>query len=173
MRETWCSAYARGCWGTVFAADGAFAQGKRQHEKGPHFNAEWSGPTPQTYRFRPSIHMPRWASRITLEVTGVRVERLQDITEEDARAEGVEPLAGMSGWNVFTDDGQSYWDSHKPKRGVDGVRDYVASGPIGALDSRTQFVALWDRINGKRFPWASNPHVWVVSFNRVEGRRDE
>lgn len=87
---------------------------------------------PRTWRATPSIHMPRWASRLTLRVTGVRVERLQAITEEDARAEGV-----------------------------------VASGIGGELNHRGQFHRLWDSINGHRAPWASNPFVWVVSFERV------
>lgn len=81
--------------------------------------------------WRPSIHMPRWASRITLEVTAVRVERLQAITEEDACAEGCTPLQMDHG-------------SYLPT-----------------------FEGLWDRINGKRHPWASNPWVWVVNFRRV------
>lgn len=79
-----------------------------------------------------SIHMPRWASRITLEITGVRVERLQDISHRDALAEGV---------------------------------DYDVSKPDGAPLPR--FQALWDKINGKRAPWASNPWTWVLSFKRV------
>lgn len=97
--------------------------------------------------WRPSIHMPRWASRITLEVTGVRVERLQDISEEDGRAEGIRELPlqeGQSGaW--FGDPG--------------GKHDRSA---------RQAFERLWDSINAKRAPWDSNPWVWVIEFKRLE-----
>lgn len=92
-------------------------------------------------RFRPSIHMPRWASRITLEVTGVHVERLHDITEEDARAEGVTPE---------TDIPPGFLNSHGDPTTCRGA-----------------FAMLWDRINAKRAPWASNPWVWVVGFRRL------
>jgi hypothetical protein len=88
---------------------------------------------------KPSIHMPRWASRITLEVTGVRVERLQEITEEGALAEGV--------------------------RGVKlGHLD-----PEGdAVAHRTAFVELWDGLNAAHgFGWYANPWVWVVEFRRL------
>ena len=90
--------------------------------------------------WRPSIFMPRWASRITLEVTGIRVERLQDISEEDARAEGVT----FAGWtHCFNKE--------------------------GLIPHKLQFMDLWDQINGKTAPWGSNPWVWVVEFKRVEG----
>ena len=101
---------------------------------GPYYRAtgayEGSG-----LRWRPSIHMPRWASRITLEVTDVRVERLQSISEEDALAEGVDPLE----WS---------------------------GGPANA-DARAAFRELWESINGKRAPWATNPWVWAISFRRL------
>lgn len=93
----------------------------------------------------PPIHMPRWASRITLEITGVRVERLQDISEEDARSEGAihSPLLPM-GWN---------------KPGCD-PQD-------GAMRSR--FAALWDGLNAARGAgWDVNPWVWVVEFKRID-----
>ena len=102
-----------------------------------------------TKAWRPSIHMPRWASRITLEVTGVRVERLHDITPSDAIAEGVErgpePLeymAGTAGW-----------------------KDYERPGRCEA-NPASSFASLWRSINGAK-SWAANPWVWVVEFKRV------
>lgn len=94
--------------------------------------------------WRPSIHMPRRASRLTLEVTVVRVERLQAITQADARAEGVVDTSGA-------------WD-HVPG----GLLDTSRAGPRGA------FEALWNSINGAD-SWDANPWVWVVEFRRVEG----
>lgn len=88
----------------------------------------------------PGIHMPRWASRITLEVTGVRVERLQDISEADTRAEGVSYDPGEGG--TF----------HVP--GLAGCAS------DSAVDS---YRKLWGQINGPG-SWDLNPWVWVVSF---------
>lgn len=89
-------------------------------------------------RWRPSIHMPRWASRITLEITGVRVERLQNISEADALAEGV------------SDTGAKILDS---------VANEV-TGPIA------EYSVLWESINGPG-SWDLNPWVWVVEFKRI------
>lgn len=94
-------------------------------------------------RWRPSIHMPRWASRITLEVTGVRVERLQDISEADAMAEGV--------WRTVSGH-YSYGDEYNPSYAT-------------ACDA---FRGLWESINGPG-SWEANPWVWVVEFKRLEG----
>ena len=86
--------------------------------------------------WKPSIFMPRALSRITLEITGVRVERVQDISEDDAWAEGVEPPM------LHPDD------------------------PGNLDVARATFAALWDSINAARAPWESNPWVWVVEFKR-------
>jgi hypothetical protein len=66
--------------------------------------------------WRPSIYMPRWASRITLEVTGVRVERLQDISEADAMAEGVGGRAQEDAYSSCRDEFAALWDSINGKR---------------------------------------------------------
>ena len=91
-------------------------------------------------RYRSARFMPRWASRITLEVTGVRVERLQEITEEDAVAEG-----------VFND-----------RRILEGI-------DLGGWTARERFQRMWNDLNTKRgYSWESNPWVWVVGFKRME-----
>lgn len=138
VRETWCSAYQNGAFGTSFRADNSYLQGKRAHDKGPHFHAPQMG---AHVRWRPSIFMPRWASRITLEITtSVRVERLNDISDADCFAEGIQSV-------------------------IDAV------GRKGDGSARGEFRALWDSINAKKCPWASNPWVWVVEFRRIEETR--
>jgi hypothetical protein len=98
--------------------------------------------------WRSPIHMPRWASRITLELTDVRVQRLNEISEEDANAEGVDGyVAGegtVSRGALIVEPG--YWHPHFFRQG---------------------FREAWDDINGKRAPWESNPWVFALSFRRV------
>ncbi|WDA11435.1 hypothetical protein [Paracoccus marcusii] len=95
-------------------------------------------------RWRPSIHMPRWASRLTLTVTDVRVQRLWDISEKDAKAEGVPPPPeGIAPeW--------SHYDSY-----VDVFAD------------------VWDSLNAERAPWGSNPWVVALSFTVQRGNIDQ
>jgi hypothetical protein len=100
--------------------------------------------------WRPSIHMPRRASRILLEITAVRVERLHDISEADAQAEGVERVVVGSGWRRYCDP-----DSEE-----------VGVPPCG--DARRSFRSLWKYINGAE-SWNSNPWVWVIEFKQLEG----
>ena len=96
---------------------------------------------------RPSIFMPRWASRLTLEVVAVRVERLQAISEADAKAEGAE-------MNVI---------GHGPITAAD-----LQAEPGYWSDRlyRNGYEALWESINGAG-SWSANPWVWVVEFKRV------
>lgn len=91
-------------------------------------------------RCRPSIHMPRWASRITLELVDVRIEPLNEISYEDAEAEGIEPVG--RGW-----------------------RDYSGGAQL-RMSGITSFQSLWQSINGVN-SWTANPWVWVVEFRRV------
>jgi len=89
-------------------------------------------------RWRPSIHMPRWASRITLEITNIRVERIQEISEEDAREEGLQQET------------HTYWSE---------TRTYWA---------QNSFKKFWDSIYAKKgYGWATNCWVWVREFRRI------
>lgn len=98
-------------------------------------------------KWKPSIHMPRWASRIDLEIVGLRIELLQDISEDDAKAEGCQPLT---------------WD------GTDGMADLI-DWPLKSVDRpyANSFALLWESINGPG-SWDANPWVWVVGFKRIE-----
>jgi hypothetical protein len=96
-------------------------------------------------RWRPSIYMPRWACRLLLDVDSIRVERLQDISEEDAIAEGVT----------------------KGEQWFDGAPHKVKGTPKAYPTAREAFASRWDHINAKRGAWTSNPWVWVLSFRRA------
>nr|WP_232443012.1 hypothetical protein [Burkholderia ubonensis] len=142
MRET-CRAIEldSGLDGVRYPSDGAFLS----IEDSPDAAERWI----ELHAYRgqkgatvPAIHMPRWASRITLEITSVRAERLQSISEPDVRAEGV-----------------TIEDHH--------MRGYCA----GAFrpPSIRAFHDLWDSLNAARgYGWDTNPWVWVVEFRRIE-----
>ena len=99
-------------------------------------------------KWRPSIFMPRTAARLFLKVTNIRVERLQDISQEDIEKEGL--------WFYS----QEYREETCINR--DSVYGIQATG-------RKYFKELWDSINAKRgYGWDINPWVWVVEFERVE-----
>lgn len=92
---------------------------------------------------RPSIFMPRWASRITMEISEVRVQRLQEISEEDALAEGVREIGGnFAGCYEFCD-------------------------RLSGTNAKDCFERGWDSINGKTHLWSSNPWVWALTFRKV------
>lgn len=93
-----------------------------------------------TRRWKPSIHMPRWASRILLEITGIRVERLQDISETDALAEGSRDWAD---------------EQDTPARDIPGG------------ETRLIYRQLWESINGPG-TWDANPWVWVIELRRLQ-----
>jgi hypothetical protein len=129
-------------------------------------DATQAGPT----RWRPSIHMPRWRSRITLEVTGVRVERLQDIDEEQARAEGVIQVGYAPGENPRTircgNCGQ-----HRSQHVGQALVCFGGHGTcFNGATLRGDFAQLWESINGPG-SWEANPWVWVVEFKRIEQER--
>ncbi len=107
---------------------------------------EWCG------RKRSRLFMPRWASRITLEITGVKVERLQEISEEDAIKEGVGHGFQMNaGWPDY---------QHINNDGICELTQDTA---------QMSFASLWDSLNAVRegYSWQDNPFVWCITFKRI------
>lgn len=101
------------------------------------------------FRWRPSIHMPRRACRIILEITSVRVERVQQISEADAMAEGIIKLPA-TGRFVIAKGGQYFDNTWRT--------------------AREAFQVLWDSINAAKrgFGWKDSPWVWVIGYKRLE-----
>ncbi len=102
------------------------------------------------WKIQPSIYMPKWASRITLEITAIRAERIQAITEEDAIAEGIDRHED-SGHNIFWFEVASEY--HGNTQDVTATKSYAR---------------LWDSLNAKRgLSWDKNPWCWVISFKEI------
>lgn len=99
-------------------------------------------------KWKPSIFMPKQACRIFLKVTNVRVERLQDISEEDSKAEGIKKA----------------WISNIPNQSK--YVNYINNGK-GSLNAKKSFESLWHSINGED-SWNKNPFVWVYDFEITE-----
>ena len=145
VREAWCLASAEsgtaqpdlrpmrgGRWCYYYATEPDV-----EHEEGDN-RSPW----------RPSIHMPRWACRLVLPLVSVRVERVQDITEEDAKAEGVERISAGPGWEC--------WMGYGPSSSCKTARDSYRS--------------LWISIYGEE-SWDANPWVWVAEWEDIEVSR--
>lgn len=132
VRETFASVTIHGFTDT---------HGEQDTEQMIYRADEWK-PTGKGYRIKwtPSIYMRRHESRLTFEIVSIRVERLQEITEEDAKKEGTQE------W---------YPDPRKPN-----------GAPYGT--NKRRFQDLWDSLNGKKYPWSSNPWVWVIEFRRIK-----
>ncbi|EKF9405245.1 hypothetical protein ACY3XD_000134 [Vibrio cholerae] len=102
------------------------------------------------YHWRPSIHMPRTASRLTLKVTDVRIEKLQDITEDQCWKEGIEHIDGQFDIYQLSEMAKTF----------DGTFE----------DAKASFACLWDSIYKD---WHQNPYVWVIEFEVIHQNVDQ
>lgn len=148
VRETWC--FANPEYPFVGSDRPVSQRGDRCYYRATDGELERDdGGSP----WRPSIHMPRWASRICLRVTDVRVQRLQEISEEDAKAEGARHFPDL------------------PTKGEHDPARWSMAEPSSTWECmhspRYAFGNYWDSINAKRTPWADNPWVWAISFERL------
>lgn len=146
VREAWRSA---SCYDDLAPSAMSGEEPVRYEEDALWQTWGWGAPLRSHGRLRQGIHMPRWASRLTLTVTDVRVQRLQEISEADAVAEGVNPcLCG-----------------HNCPNGEHG-------GCCGICEPVTAYAELWTELHGPG-AWAANPWVCALTFTVRRGNIDE
>lgn len=114
--------------------------------QGAEYRADWPAEWRDQTRWRHAGHMPRWASRITIRITDVRVERLNEISASDSLAEGIECQTCKA-------------------------MQTSACGSKGCFASIVAYRDLWEQLNGPH-SWAANPFVWVITFERVPQPND-
>jgi hypothetical protein len=114
----------------------------------PRFKADFANPKEYGWKWKPSIFLKKEHARIWLEVTDIWVERLQDITEEDARSEGVYKFKDCEGYSKYA-----------LKKGKVHL--------FSVATARESYQTLWESINGKG-SWALNPWIWVIEFKRIK-----
>lgn len=119
----------------------------KEAPKGYYYYEDWQkDDIADVTKWKPSIHMPKEAARIWLKVTDVRVERLQDVTEDGAKAEGAIDNRGFI---------------HSPENEYDRIHT-----------AREHFIKIWNSTVKKsdldRYGWSANPYVWVIEFERCE-----
>lgn len=156
VRETWR------VWDCLRGAtEGDVVRGKLRYPMPEYveWRADCDDPNYCEDPWRPSIFMPRWACRLLLEVTEVRVERLQEITPEEVHAEGI-PGMVCGRYQCRYCNGQGHNLSYPICTNCKGTGD----------DELGHWQRGWDDINGKRegCTWEDNPWVWVVRFKRLE-----
>ncbi|MDE1484374.1 hypothetical protein [Xenorhabdus bovienii] len=156
VRETFCPVF-----------DAQYAEGEIDwidYRATPRYSAEYPAgwnlepEDPAALKWRPSIHMPRWASRITLEVVNIRVERLQDIKEEDAKAEGLAEISK---------DGKLFKFGLPDMDGLPGGCDIGWQWSEWEKNPVMAYKKLWASIYGSE-SWNNNPWVWVIEFRRIK-----
>lgn len=121
------------------------------------FRSNCDGYDKSVQNWRSSIHMPRWASRINLDITGIRVERLQDISQADAIAEGLKAI---------TKDGSLVKHGIPDNDGLPGTDDNGWPWRDFDVNPVNAYRKLWESINGQG-SWEANPWVWVIEFRRI------
>lgn len=171
VRETWCLKHDGD--GFVYNKDGNRdsscvwyrADGTEVVSVDGDGFSQWNQDGTAKSPWSPSIHMPRWASRITLEITDIRVERLNDISRDDAKAEGIERV-GFSEHAIDTPGGEEMVD-------LRCWRNYTnPRTPFGSMSQIHSFASLWESINGEG-SWDENPYVWVVEFKKVTNAKPQ
>lgn len=180
VRETWAcrhtynNAAKRYDWTIFYDADHAQRSGLQAPPEWREPQRSAERPFSEELVNLPSIHMPRWASRLTLEILEVRTEPLQAITEEDAQAEGLPRnwadwvdsakfKGSEHGW--LTPAGVRHIEKHPEDDCDDG--GMVPGGRAYVFEARECFRLWWDHLNGTRAPWSANPEVVVITFKRV------